>query len=154
MFDALKQFVEDLVGGQRAQRHIDETDHRLAAVALLVHAMQIDGTIDEAEKAMLAELVRERYGLEAREAATLVAEAEQKNAEAVDLYSFTSVLKRALDDEGRQRVVKMLWQIVYADGNVHEFEDNLVWRVAELIGVSSRDRIRIRKEVEGDLGQD
>ncbi|MCC2111471.1 MAG: TerB family tellurite resistance protein [Hyphomicrobiales bacterium] len=154
MFDALKQFVEDLVGGQRAQRHFDETDHRLAAVALLVHAMQIDGTIDEAEKAMLAELVRERYGLEAREAATLVAEAEQKNAEAVDLYSFTSVLKRALDDEGRQRVVKMLWQIVYADGNVHEFEDNLVWRVAELIGVSSRDRIRIRKEVEGDLGQD
>ncbi len=154
MFDALKQFVEELVGGHTAERHFDETDHRLAAVALLVHAMQIDGTIEDTEKAMLAELVRERYGLDARDAATLVAEAEEKNAEAVDLYSFTSVLKRALDDEHRQEVVKMLWRIVYADGNVHEFEDNLVWRVAELIGVSSRDRIRIRKEVEGDIGQD
>ena len=153
MLEALKRFVEELVGAEN-DRHFDETDHRLAAVALLVHAMQIDGTIEPAERKMLADLVHERYGLDAEAARKLVADAEERNAEAVDLYSFTSILKRALDEEGRQKVVKMLWQIVYADGSVHEFEDNLVWRVAELIGVSSRDRIRIRKEVESDMARE
>ncbi len=43
----------------------------------------------------------------------------------------------------------MMWEIVFADGEVHEFEDNVVWRVAELLGVSSRDRIRLRKRIEG-----
>ncbi len=42
----------------------------------------------------------------------------------------------------------MLWELVYADGEVNEFEDNVVWRVSELLGVSPRDRIRMRQEVE------
>ena len=35
-----------------------------------------------------------------------------------------------------------------ADGIVHEFESNLVWRASELLGVSTRDRVRLRKLVE------
>jgi uncharacterized tellurite resistance protein B-like protein len=34
---------------------------------------------------------------------------------------------------------------------VDEFESNLVWRVAELIGVSTRDRVILRKTVEARL---
>jgi len=41
-----------------------------------------------------------------------------------------------------------LWEVVLADGIVDEFETNLVWRVAELIGVSTRDRVTLRKMVE------
>ena len=69
-------------------------------------------------------------------------------SESVDLYQFTSVLCRALDQEGRKRIVEMLWEVVLADGVVHEFEANLVWRAAELLGVSTRDRVSLRKAVE------
>ena len=34
-------------------------------------------------------------------------------------------------------MVEMMWKIAYADGAVSEFEDNLIWRVADLLGVSS-----------------
>ena len=53
--------------------------------------------------------------------------------EAVDLYRFTSLLNRSLDEEGRCRIVEMMWQVVYADGDVTEFEDNLIWRAADLL---------------------
>ena len=43
----------------------------------------------------------------------------------------------------------MMWEIVYADGRVTEFEDNLIWRVADLLGVSSRERIALRQRVAG-----
>ena len=32
-------------------------------------------------------------------------------------------------------------------GALNEFEDNLVWRAADLLGVASRDRIDIRRRV-------
>jgi uncharacterized tellurite resistance protein B-like protein len=43
----------------------------------------------------------------------------------------------------------MMWELVYADGEVSEFEDNVVWRAADLLGVSSRDRINLKHRVAG-----
>jgi uncharacterized tellurite resistance protein B-like protein len=74
----------------------------------------------------------------------LIDEAWESEREAVDLYRFTSVLKRRLDEEGRVEVVAMLWEMANADGDLHEFEENVVWRVAELLGVSSRQRVSLR----------
>jgi uncharacterized tellurite resistance protein B-like protein len=76
-----------------------------------------------------------------------VAEATAAEHEAVDLYHFTTLINRTLDEEGRRRVVEMMWEIVFADGRVSEFEDNLLWRAADLLGVSSRERIELRQLV-------
>ena len=83
-----------------------------------------------------------------------MAAAEKSEHEAVDLYYFTSVLKRTLDDAGRHKVIEMLWKMAMADGVVHEFEENAVWRVAELLGVSSRDRILLRQRVTNEVVDD
>ena len=74
-------------------------------------------------------------------------EAEAHEQEAVDLYRFTSVLKRHMSEDARIRVIENLWEMVFADGASHEFEENLVWRVAELLGVSPRDRIAMKRLV-------
>ena len=46
-------------------------------------------------------------------------------SEAVDLYRFTSVLKNRMSEDERIRVIENLWEIAYADGTSHEFEENL-----------------------------
>ena len=56
---------------------------------------------------------------------------------------------RSVNEEGRLRIVEMMWELVYADGQVSEFEDNVVWRAADLLGVSSRDRIDLKHRVAG-----
>jgi uncharacterized tellurite resistance protein B-like protein len=66
--------------------------------------------------------------------------------EAVDLYHFTHLLMGALDEKGRLRVIEMLWEMAFADGAVGEFEDNMMWRVADLLAVSPRDRITLRQQ--------
>ena len=40
-----------------------------------------------------------------------------------------------------------LWEMVYADGEMHEAEDNVVWRVAELLGITSDKRIALKVRV-------
>jgi uncharacterized tellurite resistance protein B-like protein len=58
---------------------------------------------------------------------------------------------RTLDEQGRLRVVEMLWKMAFADGAISEFEDNVMWRVADLLAVSPRDRIVLRQQVMGQV---
>jgi uncharacterized tellurite resistance protein B-like protein len=154
MLTALRQFIARL-GQAPDERHaFDENDHRLAIAALLVHAVSIDGVVDEAEKTAIRAVLKREFDLSDDETRELVAEGRERDNEAVDLYTFTSVLKRALDEKGRKRSVEMLWKIVYADGQVHEFEDNLVWRVAELLGVSRRERLRLKRQAAKSRAED
>ena len=149
MFAALKNFIAEVSGTDQTARRFDEEDYRLAAVALLVHIANVDGNTDLAEQRRLKAIIGERFGLDAEATAELIATAEESDREAVDFYRFTSVLKRALDDDGRQKIVEMLWDIAYADGVADEFEENTIWRIAELLGVSTRDRVLLRQRVAG-----
>ena len=148
MLDGLRQFIADVVSPIAHQdRKFDDTGYRLAATALLIHVISIDGEPTEAEKRKLHSLIESRFGLDRGTADHLIASATLVEGEAVDLYHFTSVIMRSVDEEGRLRIVEMMWELVYADGQVSEFEDNVVWRAADLLGVASRDRIELKHRV-------
>ena len=91
---------------------------------------------------------------EARVTVRYFAAARAADNEAVDLYQFTSVLMRSLSGEERLKFIELLWEIVYSDGENHELEDNLVWRVAELLGVDGRDRVLLRQAVQARVDDD
>ncbi len=93
-------------------------------------------------------MLKLKYKLGDEETQELIEEAGAADKQAVDLYSFTSVPKRSLDEEERLDILAMIWDLVYADGVVHEFEDNLVWRIAELLGISTRDRMTMKRRAE------
>jgi uncharacterized tellurite resistance protein B-like protein len=147
-----KQVMDRLLGDDQRALNLREEELRLAAAALLVHASVVDGNVDPEERQKLKALLKSRFGIEGDELRRLLGEAEAWEQESVDLYSFTSVLCRELDQGGRKRIVEMLWEMAMADGVVHEFENNLVWRSAELLGISTRDRVTLRKAVEDRSG--
>ncbi len=154
MLDKLRQLVAEMVSPETGQRRsFDDTDYRLAAAALLIHVISLDGAPSEAEKRKLHQVLERSFRLEPEAAAQLIADATQVEGEAVDLYHFTSVIMRAVDEPGRVRIVEMMWEMVFADGHVSEFEDNVVWRAADLLGVSSRDRINLKRRVAQALSQ-
>ncbi len=148
-----KELTDRFSGTEGPALSLREEELRLAAAALLVHASTIDGEVDHAEREKLKSLLRERFELDGHAVRELLDEAGVREVESVDLYRFTSVLCRELDQDGRKRIVEMLWEVALADGAVHEFEANLVWRAAELLGVSTRDRIALRKKVESRVAR-
>jgi uncharacterized tellurite resistance protein B-like protein len=144
MLDSLRSLFRDLAGGAKQQERFEENDYRLAAAALLIHLIGSDGTVAKSESDRLHAVLKDRFALDDAATSALVEEAAVIEGEAVDFYRFTSLLNRTLDDEGRRRIVEMMWELVYADGKVNEFEDNLVWRVADLLHVPSRERVELR----------
>ena len=153
MLDSLRNFVSELTGGQKHPARFEENDYRLAAAALLIHASTIDGNMNGTERDRLREVLKSRFALDDAATEELIDISTLAENEAVDLYRFTSLLNRTLDEAGRLGIVEMMWEVVFADGRVNEFEDNLIWRAADLLGVSSRDRIAIRRRVAGEKAE-
>jgi uncharacterized tellurite resistance protein B-like protein len=152
MFAGFRKFLSEVSEGDKHPAHFAHNDYRLAAAALLVHAAAIDGDVSDAEREKLHTVIKRQFALDEATTDELVAEATEAEHEAIDLYHFTSLINRSLDEERRRRVVEMMWEIAYADGDVDEFERNLIWRAADLLGVSSRERIELGQRVAGRRG--
>src|SRR4051794_12126779 len=144
MFERVLSFLKELPGAARARPSAD--DPRVAASALLYHVMSADGLRQDVEWERFKTVLAQSYSISGDELDALIAAGERADNEAIDLYAFTSVLKRHLDAEARKTFIGLMWEIVYADGELPELEDNTVWRVAELIGVERRDRVEARRK--------
>jgi uncharacterized tellurite resistance protein B-like protein len=77
----------------------------------------------------------------------LMAEGAKAARQAVDLYHFTRTINLLVNDEGRRRIIRMMWEVIYADGSASPLESNIVWRAADLLGISSRQRIELRQYI-------
>jgi uncharacterized tellurite resistance protein B-like protein len=150
MFDQIKNFVAELTGTPETRRFSPD-DFRLAAVALLIHLASADGTFSAPERQRLRDLIETRFGLDAETTTRLIDLGEVQDRQAVDFYHFTHVLTRALDQDGRQKIIAMMWEIAFADGTLTEVEESLIARIAELLGVSRQDRLRLRQQIADEV---
>jgi uncharacterized tellurite resistance protein B-like protein len=151
MLDRFISFIRQLDAPRERETPAD--DPRVAAAALMFHVVNADGVLEDNEVARLREMLGETYDIGGGELDRLIATGEAADREAIDLYAFTSVLKRHLDEEARKEFIGVLWEVVYADGDLHELEDHTVWRVADLIGVSNRDRVELRRKSRDAAGR-
>ena len=136
MLDSFFALIQSLAG--ESPPAFEEGDYRLAAAALLVHVMTVDGTVTPAEDAKLEAILSSSFAMSQPDTRRLIEAATGLEQEAVDMSRFTDVLRRALDEPARRRIVSMLWDLVLADGQALESEDATVSRAAELLGVSAR----------------
>ena len=153
MLDSFRNFIFELTGGEKHPDRFEGNDYRLAAAALLIHASTIDGKMTANEREKLHAVVKSRFALDDAATEELIDVSTLAENEAVDLYRFTSLINRTLDEPGRLGMVEMMWEMIFADGRLNEFEDNLMWRVADLLGVSSHDRIAIRRRIAGETAE-
>ena len=133
-------------GGKEPERY-DERDYRLAAAALLVHTAAIDGNIADVERERLHDVIKQHFNLDDEATDELIAKATVADEQAIDLYPLHQQAQPLARHRARARLVEMMWQVVYADGVVTEFEDNLIWRAADLLHVSREERIALKNTV-------
>jgi uncharacterized tellurite resistance protein B-like protein len=136
MLDGFFALIQNLAGDSPPA--FQEGDYRLAAAALLVHVMTVDGHVTPAEDAKLEAILSSGFAMSQPETRRLIEAATGLEQESVGMTGFTDVLRRALDEPARRRIVSMLWALALADGQALESEDATVARAAELLGVNAR----------------
>ncbi len=158
MIDRIKQLLKGATAMPQGGRPVPTAhgldEKMLAAAALMVEAAELDGSFDGAERAAIEAVVCRHFGLSDAEAGELIAAASDAQDGANHLLGFTRALKDGYPPEERVEIIEMLWEVVYADGELHEYEANLLRRIGGLIYVSDRERGAARKRVLARLGLD
>jgi uncharacterized tellurite resistance protein B-like protein len=156
MLQKIKNFLESGTVANQAEKNGDSAhsheEHRIAAAALLIEAADLDGQQDEIELATIRRLVGSHFEPSAEEAESLFEAALARHKDAVEIHQFTNQIKNSFSEEDRIQVVEMLWEVVYADGVLHDYEANLLRRIGGLIHVTDRDRGDARKRAMTKLG--
>lgn len=153
MLNRIKAFLFD-GGGLAIQaetvRRPDEL--QVAAAALLVEAAQMDDRYEDQERAKIAQLMKAHFGLSEEEVESLLAEAQRRVGESIQLFGFTRIVMGRFSYDERVQLMEMLWEVAYADGKLHDYEASLIRRIAGLIHVPDRDNGDARKRALGRLG--
>lgn len=153
MLDRIQAFLHTLTS--HGDNEFAPDDPRVAFVALCFQVMEADGAVSKKEQQKFRELIRERYDLSEDRLKALIEAGHEAGHEAVDYYRFTSDLRRHLvNEDDRVELLGILWDIVYADGQRSEIEDHVIWRIADLLGVSSRDRVLQRQQAAARLAEE
>ncbi|HEY9164201.1 MAG TPA: TerB family tellurite resistance protein [Magnetovibrio sp.] len=145
MLNRIKHML--FAGGTKGQAQRKEAELELAAAALLVEAAVLDGEFDAAERATVERLLKAHFKLDDTQVLDLIRDAEAAIEDSNELYTLTRTVKDGLKVEERTAIIEMLWEVAYADGELHDYESNLVRRLAGLLYVSDRDSGEARKRV-------
>jgi len=148
MLDKIKSFF----AADKPKLDKDALDTRLAAAVLLIDAARADEDYTPEDKVRVKEILHSRFHLSEDEVTSLFALAEERADESVNLHRFTSAVKDNWSEADRISLIELLWEVAYADGKIHAYEDHLIRRVAGLIYVTDRDRGEARKRVAERLG--
>lgn len=148
MMNAIKAFLK---GPQTEPVDKTQAPH-IAVVALLVRAATSDANFGEDERQTIRAIVANYFKLTDAEVTKLVASAEDEEAETMDLHRWTQAIKRHYSEEERIELIEKLWEVVYADGKLDDYEANLLRRVAGLIYVPDRESGQARLRVMSRLG--
>tara|TARA_Y100001934_G_scaffold253053_1_gene317697 strand:+ start:361 stop:828 length:468 start_codon:yes stop_codon:yes gene_type:complete len=122
-------------------------EKQLAAVALLVEVAYMDDDFENVERSRITELISRYFDLDSSECDILMEDAEKAARDSGQLYEFTRVINDTYSLEERVELMELLWEVVYADGEVHDMETGLLRKIGGLIYVSDKDRGFAQKRV-------
>lgn len=126
---------------------------RLATAVLMIDVARADHVFEESEFDRVLRLVESHFELDPQDAAELVNTASNEADDLISAYDFTSILHRHIDDEEKARIVGMLWQVAYADGELDKYEDSLVLKISDLLHVSRARVMRLKHDAQAALAQ-
>jgi uncharacterized tellurite resistance protein B-like protein len=118
-----------------------------ACAALLVEIAFADKDFDETEKTSLKQSLIETYAVDESDIEEIIKDAEQTVSESTSLYGYTRVVNDEFEYEDKLSLLKNLWKVAYADGNLDKYEEHLIRKISDLIHISHTDYINIKLEI-------
>jgi uncharacterized tellurite resistance protein B-like protein len=121
--------------------------HELATAALLIELARADFSESQQEMSAIRTVLGKRFRMSDAALDALLADAARRADRAVSLHEFTHRLNAELPEADKLAIVEMLWRVSNADGQIDKHEDHLIRRIAGLLHISDRDRVRLKLKV-------
>jgi uncharacterized tellurite resistance protein B-like protein len=119
-----------------------ETD---VALRLMFEIAISDGTLDESE----LNLIKKRADLIAKEdekTSSIVKKIIDETEDSVSLYPTIKKVNESFGFEEKVELLTILWELVAADSIIDPYEENLYFKIAELIKIKRSKANQIKQE--------
>ncbi len=147
MISRIKALLEGATftqGQPQEQAQLSEAERNLACAALLIEVAVIDQEFDASEFAALTKILMAEYGIAEEECSALTRLAEQECDEATSMYQFTRKVNDHCSTEEKFNLIKGMWTIAYADGDLDKYEEYIIRKTSDLLYVAHGDFIRAK----------
>lgn len=125
---------------------------RLATAAILLDIAYADGNFTPAEDGDILGFLKRAFALDDGEARDLVAAAGEIRAHTIDHFALTNYIRKNSPLERRIEIVRTMWRMVYSDGRLTDYENYLVRKLADLLGLEHHVMIGAKVDVLRELG--
>jgi uncharacterized tellurite resistance protein B-like protein len=147
MIGKLKTLFEQIGAKNKDASITSPISKNLITAALMIEVMQADFSLDEREQQAFISVLKLSFDLDENEVIELEELAHAKVEEATSLYEFTRQINDNFSAGEKLELIKNMWRVAFADGEIDRYEDGVIRRVAELIYVAHSDFIRMKLEV-------
>jgi uncharacterized tellurite resistance protein B-like protein len=135
-----------------ADKRADHDPLRLATAAVLLDIAYADGTFTPAEDGNIVEYLRRTFQLDEASAQELIEAAAEIRSHTIDYFAITSYIRKSMSMEERINIVKTMWRMAYSDGRLTEYENYLVRKLSDLLGIEHHVMIEAKVAVLRELG--
>jgi len=125
---------------------------RLATAAVLLETGYADGTLTPDESTDLLTYLKRAFRLDDEDATDLVNAAAEIRNRTIDHFAITNFLRKNATLEERIEIVRTMWRMVYSDGKLTDYENYLVRKLADLLGLEHHVMIEAKVAVLRELG--
>ena len=148
MLESLKRFFnKSKVDTSKNEKQVTEHDVHIATGALFVEMARIDEKFTQTEVDTILAILREKYGLSQEHADALLAEADKELEESVDLWQFARMINENYSVDEKVEIIETLWQMVYVDGKMDQYEHYLMNKLKNLLRLSQDQLINAKLKV-------
>jgi len=149
MIKAIQRYFEHHIGGSGDSVATDPQRRlHLAAAALLVEMARVDYKEDPQELEQITILLRTHFSLSDEETRELVELAGEEADQMTSYYQFTSIINKECDIADKTQILKLLWQVAYADGRIDRFEQHMLSKITSLLYIPRDQMVAARRAAE------
>jgi len=136
------KLAEARKSGASTDAALDGLDRtQVAAAVLMVEVARLDTDYSGSETDRICSIMQREFGMSLEQASELLNTAEARHEEAYTNWLFTKTIKEKAGLEERSKVMEHLWDIAYADGELHELEADLLLRIGQAMELPENERI-------------
>ena len=121
-----------------------------ACISLMVEVSIADQSIDDSEIESLKNTLSEKFNVDQSKISSLIADGKESQKESTSLYEFTRIINDDFSFEEKHSLIKSMWEIAFADGNIDKYEEYVIRKVSDLIYISHDDFIKAKLEVKNE----
>ena len=146
----MKNFFSKFFNKQEVieEREVDKVVS--ACISLMIEVSLADQSIDESEIESLKKTLSNKFDIKKAEISSLISAGKESQEESTSLYEFTRVVNDDFSFEEKYSLIKSMWEIAFADGNIDKYEEYVIRKVSDLIYISHDDFIKAKLEVKNE----